>query len=164
MLVTQEQDSLITEEMRANIGKEGPPSTLEVEKTGIRMFARAVGHTDQIFYDEEYARSKGHRSLVAPPAYFGTPIYNPLRGGGAGGANQVGAGGRILRGLDGGREFDYTGVEICAGDVLTAVSKTVDLSERDSRLGKMLISRRETTYTNQNGEVVCRAYGTSLQY
>jgi acyl dehydratase len=162
--VTQDQQSLITEEMRANIGKESPPQTLEVEKTGIRMFARAVGHTDQIYFDEEYAKSKGHRSLVAPPAYFGTAIYNPARGGGAGGANLTLPNGRVLRGLDGGREFDYTGVEICAGDTLTAVSKTVDITEREGRLGSMLITRRETTYTNQNGEVVCRAYGTSLQY
>jgi hypothetical protein len=72
--------------------------------------------------------------------------------------------GRVLRGLDGGREFEYTGVEICAGDVLTAVSKTVDLSERKSSLGMMMITRRQTTYTNQNGEVVAHVYGTSLQY
>jgi hypothetical protein len=26
-----------------------------------------------------------------------------------------------------------------------------------------VITRRETTYTNQNGEVVARAYGTNLQ-
>ena len=162
--MTQEQQSLITDEMRANIGKEGPPSTLEVEKTGIRMFARAVGHTDQIYFDEAYAKSKGHRSLVAPPAYFGTAIYNPQRGTQTGGGNQTGPGGRVMRGLDGGREFDYTGVEICAGDTLTAVSKTVDISERESRLGMMMITRRQTTYTNQNGEVVCRAYGTTLQY
>ena len=162
--MTQDKQSLITDEMRANIGKEGPPQTLEVEKTGIRMFARAVGHTDQIYYDEEYAKSKGHRSLVAPPAYFGTAIYNPLRGGGAGGANTVLPNGRVLRGLDGGREFEYTDVEICAGDTLTAVSKVVDITERESRLGTMMITRRETTYTNQNGEVVCRVYGTGLQY
>jgi acyl dehydratase len=163
--MTQESESLITDQMRENIGKEGPPQTLEVEKTGIRMFARAVGHTDQIYYDAEYAKSKGHRSLVAPPAYFGTPIYNPAtRGDAGGGQNTPGPGGRIMRGLDGGREFDYTGIEICAGDILTAVSKTVDISERKSSLGMMMITRRETTYTNQNGEVVCRAYGTVLQY
>ena len=162
--MTQEKQSLITDEMRASVGKEGPPMTLEVEKTGIRMFARAVGHTDQIYYDEAYAKSKGHRSIVAPAAFFGTSIYNPQRGGQTGGGNQVGAGGRVMRGLDGGREFEYTDVEICAGDILTAVSKTVDISERESRLGMMMITRRETTYTNQNGEVVCRAYGTVLNY
>jgi acyl dehydratase len=165
MTQESEPESIITDEMRANVGKEGPPQTLEVDKTAIRMFARAVGHTDQIYYDEAYAKSKGHRSLVAPPAFFGTGIYNPQRGGGGGGgANMTLPNGRVLRGLDGGREFQYTGVEICAGDVLTAVSKTVDISERKSSLGMMMITRRETTYTNQNGEVVARVYGTALQY
>ena len=65
--MTQQQESVITDEMREAIGKEGAPATLEVDKTGCRMFARAVGHTDLIFYDEEYAKSKGHRSVVAPP-------------------------------------------------------------------------------------------------
>ncbi|HLF76382.1 MAG TPA: MaoC family dehydratase N-terminal domain-containing protein [Dehalococcoidia bacterium] len=162
--VTQEQaESLITDEMRASIGREGPPSRLEVEKTGIRMFARAVGQTDLIYYDEDYAKSKGHRSLVAPEGFFGTPIYDPSRPPGGPGA-PAGRGGRLTRALNGGSEYEYYGIDICAGDVLTAVSKTVDISERQSSLGQMLITRRETTYTNQNGEVVARAYGTGLQY
>src|SRR3972149_4339212 len=112
--MTQESPSLITEEMRAGIGREGPPVRHEGDKTGIRMFARAVGHTDLVFYDEEYAKSKGHRSIIAPPSYLGTPAFSP----------------RAAKGS----------------------------------LGPMLIPQRETVYTNQNGEVVCRAVGTSLNY
>lgn len=63
--MTQETQSLITDEMRASVGVESEPTILEVDKTGIRMFARAVQQTDQIYYDEEYAKSKGYRSLVA---------------------------------------------------------------------------------------------------
>ena len=159
--MTQETESLITDEMRATIGVESPPTTLEVEKTGIRMFARAVGHTDQVFYDEEYARSKGHRSLVAPPGFFGTPIYNPNRSGDGGPGGRTG---RLSRVLNGGTEYEYTGIDICAGDVLTSVSKTVDISQRTSSLGQMVITRRETVYTNQHGEVVARGYGTTLAY
>ena len=161
--MTQGTESLITEEMRASIGREGPPAKLELDKTAIRMFARAVGHSDLIFFDEAYAKSKGHRSLVAPPGYLGTPIFNPAAPPGGPGAPSR-AGGRPMRALNGGSEYEYTGIDICAGDILTAVSKTVDLQERDGRLGKMLITRRETAYTNQNGEVVCRSYGTSIQY
>jgi len=161
--VTQQEETLITDEMRANLNKEGPPTTLEVEKTSIRMFARAVGHTDLIFYDEAYAKSKGHRSIVAPPGYLGTPIFTPNSGGftGPGG---VSPSGRPLRALNGGTEYEYTGIDICAGDTITSVSKTVDMNERRSSMGLMLITRRETTYTNQNGEVVCRGYGTGLTY
>ena len=76
--MTQEKaESMITDEMRASIGVEGRPTTLEVDKAGIRMFARAVGQKDPVFYDEAYAKSKGHRSLVAPEGFFGTPIFNP---------------------------------------------------------------------------------------
>lgn len=159
----QDEETLITDEMRASIGKEGPPTTLEVDRTAIRMFARAVGHTDMIFYDEAYARGKGHRGLVAPPGYLGTPIYTPNAGGftGPGG---VSPSGRPLRALNGGTEYEYYGIDICAGDTITAVTKVVDLSERRSSLGLMLITRRETTYTNQDGKVVARAYGTGLTY
>ena len=162
--MTQEKaESMITDEMRASIGVEGPPTTLEVEKVGIRMFARAVGQNDLIFYDEAYAKSKGHRSLVAPEGYFGTPIFNP-NAAPSGAGTQLDRNGRQARVLNGGSEYEYTGIDICAGDVLTSVTKIVDISERQSSLGMMMITRRETTYTNQNGEIVARSYGTGLQY
>ena len=44
--------SIITDEMRAIIGKESEPVTVEVDKSAVRMFARAVGYTDLIYYDE----------------------------------------------------------------------------------------------------------------
>lgn len=162
--MTQEKaESMITDEMRASIGVEGRPTTLESDKTGIRMFARAVGQTDLIFYDEAYAKSKGHRSLVAPEGYFGTPIFNP-NAAPAGAGTQTDRSGRPARVLNGGSEYEYYGIDICAGDVLTSVSKVVDFTERQSSLGQMLITRRETTYTNQNGEIVARSFGTGLQY
>lgn len=147
--------------MRATIGKEGPPTKLDVDKIGIRMFARAVGYSDPVFFDEEYAKSKGHRSLVAPPGYLGTAQFNPnVARPGQGGPGAP----RRQGGLDGGIEREYTGIEICAGDTLTSVTKVVSINERPSRLGTLIITRRETTFTNQNGEVVCRAYGTILEY
>ncbi|MEO9254005.1 MAG: MaoC family dehydratase N-terminal domain-containing protein, partial [Tepidiformaceae bacterium] len=46
--------------MRAEIGKESTPWTSEVDKTAIRMFARSVGHTDPVFYDEAAAKAAGY--------------------------------------------------------------------------------------------------------
>ena len=159
---------MISDEMRASIGVEGPTSRHDVDKTGIRMFARSVGHTDLIFYDEDYAKGRGHRSLVAPPGYLGTTSFRPgaAQGGPAAGpgGGRPAAGGRPRRVLNGGTEYEYTGVEICAGDVLTSVGKVVSIDQVASSLGQMLITRRESKYTNQNGEVVCRSYGTGLQY
>ena len=160
--MTQETQSRITDEMRASIGRESPPQIHEVTSTGIRMFARAIGYTDLIHYDEAYAKSKGHRGLVAPPAFLGTTIFDPNNQ--PAGPGAPGPGGQRRLGMNGGNEFEYTGVEICAGDVLTSVSKTVSIDERRSSMGQMIITRRESVYTNQKGEVVCRAYGTGLQF
>lgn len=166
--MTQQQEqkefqSVITDEMRAAIGQESGPTTLEVEKTGCRMFARAVGHTDLIFYDEEYARSRGYRSIVAPPGFLGTPVYRPA-GARAEGEMPV----RRFdipyrRVLNGGTEYEYFDA-VCAGDVLTSRSQITGFNERMGSLGPMLITTTQTTYTNQEGKVVAKMYGTIIQY
>ncbi len=161
------EESLITDEMRAAIGKESEPSLLEVDKTTIRWFARAVGHTDLAYYDEAFAKSKGHRNIVAPPGFLGQPIYIPE--GDASGASTPSAarllpGMKVRRALNGGTEFEYYGEEVCAGDVLKRVSKVVDLQERASSLGKMLIMTTESSYRNAEGKLVATQRGTSLIY
>jgi acyl dehydratase len=162
-MTQQEVQSVITDEMRAAIGKEGEPSTLEVDKTGCRMFARAVGHTDPIFYDEEYAQKKGHRSVVAPPGFLGTRAFSPAAGGGAQGRPGMGFSIPYKRVLNGGTETEYYDT-VCAGDVLTARNKVTAFNERSGSMGPMLITSRETTYTNQDGKVVAVERGTVIQY
>ena len=155
-------ESVITDEMREAIGKESAPTTLEVDKTGCRMFARAVGHTDLIFYDEEYAKSKGHRSIVAPPGFFGTSAFKP--GGGRGeGPPARGYSIPYKRVLNGGTEYEYLD-SVCAGDTLTSTTKISGFTERKGSIGPMLITERETTYTNQDGNVVAKMLGTTIQY
>ncbi|MEX0785606.1 MAG: MaoC family dehydratase N-terminal domain-containing protein [Dehalococcoidia bacterium] len=161
--MTQQQESVITDEMREAVGKESEPMTLEVEKTGCRMFARAVGHTDRIFYDEDYARSRGHRSVVAPPGFLGTPVFSPGSGGGRQGPPGRGFSIPYKRVLNGGTEYEYLDT-VCAGDVLQARSKVAAFTERSGSIGPMLITERETTYTNQDGKVVAKMHGTTIQY
>ena len=156
--------SVISDEMRAAIGVESPPTTVEVDKTSCRMFARAVGHTDLIFYDEAYAKSKGYRSIVAPPGYLGTRVFRPATGGGrGGGAPGIGFSVPYKRVLNGGTEVEYFDA-VCAGDVLTARNKITGFNERKGGMGPMLITTRETTYTNQDGKVVAIERGTVIQY
>ena len=162
-----EGQSVVTDAMRAQIGVESEPWTVEVDKTSVRMFARSVGYTDPLFYDEAFAKSKGYRSLPAPPHYLGTPVYNPAtadptfggpRGGGPGGRVRH----NLKRVLNGGTDIEYLDT-ICAGDVLTATSKISDLVERQGSLGTMLITTTETTY-RRDGKVVAIQRGTGIQY
>jgi hypothetical protein len=159
-----EQESVITvitQEMRDQVGKEGPPSTLELDKTAVRMFARAVGQTDPVFYDEEEAKRRGYRSLPAPPGYLGTRVFTPGSGEGEmPGGRRLGPYKRIL---NGGTEIEYFG-DVCAGDVLTSRTKVASLSERQGNIGPMLITVSETSYTNQDGKLVAVTRGTLISY
>jgi acyl dehydratase len=156
------QESVITDEMRAAIGQEAAPYTVEIDKTAVRMFARAVGHKDLIYYDEEHAKSKGHRSLVCPPGFLGHPVFNPDRPFGMSG--YFGLKTPFKRVLNGGTEFEYFDEEICAGDVLSATTKLADMRERAGSMGPMLFIISETTYKNQAGKVVAKMTGTGIQY
>lgn len=161
-----DEESLITEEMRSRIGVESAPWTLEVDKTSVRMFARSCQYTDPVFYDEEFAKSKGYRSLPAPPHYLGTPLFNPATSDATFGGPRGGGGPRgnpkLKRVLNGGTDIEYMDT-IQAGDILTASSKVADISERAGSLGPMVITTTETTY-KRDGKVVAISRGTGIAY
>ncbi len=154
------QPSLITDEMRSYIGRESEPVTVEVDKTACRMFARAVGYTDPVFYDEEEAKRRGYRSIPAPPAFLGHPAYNPARP--LAGSYLPPFRTPLTRNLNGGTDIEYFD-DICAGDVLTMTSKIVDIQEREGRLGKMLIIVSEMTY-RRGDQIVAKMRGTLIRY
>ncbi len=156
------QESLITDEMRASIGRESEPTTLEVDKTSVRMFARSVGYTDPVFYDEAAAQAAGYRSLPAPPGYLGTPVFDPNKRG-ARPQQMLEPSRPLKRVLNGGTDVEYV-ADICAGDILTSVSAVSSIEERQGRLGEMLITTTKTTYRNQDGEVVAIMTGTGIRY
>ncbi len=151
--------SIITEEMRAAIGRESEPVTYEVDNTGCRQFARAAGYSDPIFYDERQARSRGHRAIVAPPGFLGHPVFIP---GKERRPELLRVEVPLKRILNGGTDIEYFD-EICSGDVLMATSKIVDLSEREGRVGPMLMVTTETTFRSGK-EVVAVMRGTGIRY
>lgn len=162
-------DFELTDAMRAAIGIESEPWTVEVTTTSVRAFARGVGYTDPVYYDVEAARAAGYASLPAPATYLGTPVFipgisdptygQPVRPGGV----------RLQHGLpnvlDGGTETSYERT-IVAGDVLEMTNKVADLEVKESKsLGRMLIVTNETTYRDaKTGEVVARQRGQGIYY
>jgi MaoC dehydratase-like protein len=170
MAEAQPEQSVITEEMRASIGVESQPWTVEVEKTGVRMFARAIGYTDPVFYDETFAKSKGYRSLPCPPHFLGTPVFNPNDSDATFGAPRRGNRDFKIpytRRLNGGTDIEYfnsgPGDAICAGDVLQVTSRVASFTERTGSLGPMLITVSETVY-RRAGEIVAIGRGTGIAY
>ena len=164
-----EFESVITDEMRDQIGVEGAPTVSEVTNTSVRMFARAVGYEDPVYFDVEEATGRGLRGLPAPPGYLGTPVFDPRHSEGTFGGRR-GAGPRIQSPyklvLNGGTDVEYFEESICSGDVLTSTSQLESLNERYSAAlgGPMLIQVTKTTYTNQDGATVAVARGTGISY
>jgi hypothetical protein len=62
-----------------------------------------------------------------------------------------------------GVEAEY-GADMRPGDVITAVTRLAEYSERRGRLGQMLLTVTETLWTNQRGEQVRRERTTSIRY
>ena len=153
--------SVITDEMRARIGVESEPVTYEVDNTGCRQFARAVGYTDPIYFDEAAAKAQGHRGIVAPVGFLGHPVVVP------GQPARLPEAFRLeipyKRVLNGGTDVEYLQT-VCAGDKLSASTKLSDLTEREGKMGPMLIVSTETIFRDDKGETVAIQRGQAIRY
>jgi len=143
-------EELLTDAVRSLIGREWPPVVLEVDRPGIRMWARAVGFDDPVFYDEDVARARGFERLPAPPGFVGWPRTKP--GDADPGPPIRGLHPELTRSLNGGTEFEYR-APILAGDTLVATTRIVGVDEKEGKVGRMLIFRRETTYRRGDEDV-----------
>lgn len=156
---------MISEEVKQFIGKADPPIVRHVERGAIKRYAEAVGNDNPLYQDDEYARRSLYGSIIAPPGFFGWPTKTPCSCTGL--ADIVGelqaalARGGFPRILDGGISYDFF-LPVRAGDILIASPKVTGLSEKEGKGGTMIICNFETTYTNQNGNLVAKANQTFI--
>lgn len=131
------------------VGKAFPPLEVDVEKWQLRFFAKAVGETNPIYFDEGAARVAGHRSILAPPTYAVTLSIaepDPFQKYRDMGINPE----QMLHAQ---QKFEYF-APIYAGDHLTFTSRIVDFIERRRGAVKFLIE--ETDAVNQEGVMTTR--------
>ena len=162
------EDFELTEAMRAVIGVESSPWTYEVTSTGARMFARAVGYTDPVYFDEEAARGAGHAAIPAAPGYLGTPVYDPRVCDPTYGIPRFNDDPVLDLGLpnvlDGGTRTVYER-QLLVGDVLSSTERVAEISVRtSSKLGRMVVVSRERTFTDEGGSLAVRQYTDGIYY
>ncbi len=152
--------TLVTPELEALIGKEWPPVIHEVDRSGIRMWATAVGINDPVYHDEAVARERGFERLPAPPGFMGVPRRMPDEP--EPGPPIRGLHPELTRSLNGGTKFIYQ-APVLAGDELVATTAIVEIKERSGSVGRMLLITRETTY-RRAGETVALLRATVINY
>ncbi len=144
--------TIVSEEQRKQaLAVRLPPFTVEIDKSMVRRVAEAVGDDNPLWQDSAKGPTRG---MVASPAllhgiYFcgprpTLPFDVPLK-----------------RVLDGGGEWEYS-APIRPGDILTANTRIVDLTEREGSTGSLLLVVRETQWTNQKGQLVAKMKATTI--
>ncbi len=151
-----------------------------IEASHIMMFARSVADDNQIYHDEDYAKTTEPGKIIAPPTfaqasaqfdpnYFLRPkIGEPWFGSGkeATGIERDGSGGGGGGGgggLHAEQHFEYHR-HISPGDVLTGETKPGKTWEKQGkRSGKLVFSESITEYRDQNGELVITARGVGVR-
>ena len=160
-------ESLITDEIRAWIGRETPAWTTEVTALDVKRFAVATDDANPLYCDEELAKQSRHGGLIAPPLFYMAPLTDPvpeseLRPDGLPYEGRFSIPPTSLpRLMDGGTEIDFF-VPIRVGDTLTARGKIVDIYQKEGRSGPLIFVVRETRYTNQHDALVLIEKGVSI--
>ncbi|MGD9895343.1 MAG: MaoC family dehydratase N-terminal domain-containing protein [Dehalococcoidia bacterium] len=154
------RESLITDEARAMIGaitrrQQGVVSLLEAQR-----WAAAVGDRNPIYFDDEAARNAGYRGIVTPPLFLPHALHRVvdlarLRVDGI----QVVKGSsvplRVSRTMFGGEETEFF-LPIYPGDVIEAETRVAAIEVKEGSKGPFVLTTTETTYTNQDGDIVAK--------
>ena len=156
------EESLITEELRKLIGRPGEPIIFKVEEGAIKRYAEAIEDANPLYNDEDYAAKSKYGSLICPPGFTGWPVKGgdlPILKV----ADSISKTGAPPFRLDGGIEFEFF-MPIRAGDTLAATFKISNISERETKSGKMLFITAETTFLNQHGNTAAISRQTLVYF
>lgn len=131
---------------KEHIGKVLPAFTVTAEAGQLRFFAKAIGETDPIYFDEQIARDAGHPGLPLPPTFlFSLEFQAPS----SAWREDLGiVSSRILHGEE---SFRYHRMAY-AGDTLHFDMRIADIYDKKGGALEFLV--RETRVTNQHGEHV----------
>lgn len=169
----------ISSEMKAALGRRTSRRvSFPVSSSDIRRWALAVYWPEmppRLYWDEQYAATTVHQGVVAPEE------FNPFAWMAAeeeklapADADQPNDPDRLERSLgiagpglafmlNGGMQVTY-GERMRPGDVITSEGRLAEYTEREGRLGLMLFTVTEDTWTNQRDEMVKRTRSTLIRY
>lgn len=167
----------ITPQMRDVVGLELRRSTsFPITDSDIRRWAIAVYYPEpapRLFWDAKYAAGTSHGGIVAPEEFNPFAWLTQTEA-------DAGVAARATTGflpeatlgieppattaiINGGTEVEY-GVRMRPRDVITSVTTLGGYREREGRLGLMLFTTTEDTWSNQQNETVKTSRSTLIRY
>ena len=182
--MTQETQSVLTPEVKAMIGVSGEVVEAYgvVNEEYLRRFAQALMDPDPRYWDQEFVKTTQYGQIIAPPimvSYMATRIRpeqedpitrafeeDPMSDG-IGRVERPGAlppvPTHLVRVLNAGNELEiykYPAI----GDKLFFQNRYSDIRERAGREGqRFLIITTETTFKNQNGDLLCITRASTIR-
>jgi acyl dehydratase len=155
------EGSLITDELKKMIGVSWEPVIFKIEEGAIQRYAQAIGDPNPLFNDADYANKSKYGRIICPPGFTGWPVkagFSVFKV-----VDLLIKAGAPPRLLDGGVEYEFL-EPVGAGDTLVATVKVVNITERETKMGKTMFTKIETTFLNQNGNVALKGWSTMIQF
>ena len=147
----------IIEKLRGRIGKEEYTNKYEVEKGTIHRFALAIGDSNPLWQDKEYARKEGFEDIIALPALILALGWDEFE-------QQFQQYMPYNSGVHGSTEVEFY-EPIHPNDVITVKSKLADVySRKGKRFGDMAFLVFERVYTNQKQQLVAKCRQTQVSF
>jgi acyl dehydratase len=149
-----------------------------VDRTTILNFAGALGETNRVYWDEEWARATGVGGVIAPPTFTAAAAHwnpsnvfkgvkripaPPAAGARPEGAGRgAGGGANVARVLHGEMRFEYH-KPIRPGMTLTASGRPGRSWDKEGkRGGRMRFSESVTEFRDERGELVVTATSVGI--
>jgi acyl dehydratase len=142
------------------------PVSAEITAKESQRYAQAVDDLNPLYFDEAAARAAGYRTVICPPTFLDHVVVagRPLSDLRTDGLFRQPDGPRLAlkRVMFGGQEWDWLEA-VHVGDTITATRRLAGIETKEGSRGPFALVTWETTFTNQDGDVVarCRLQGIS---
>lgn len=132
---------------RRHIGMRLPTAQLQVEPGRLEFFAKAIGETDRMYFDDEAARAAGYSARPAPPTF----LFSAGLDSGVMEKALVELGVDLSRILHAEQSFSYH-APVLAGDTISVEGRISDIY--DKRGGALEFIVMDSSASNQHGGMV----------
>ncbi len=157
-------DNNIPEDVLNMIGTE-KVQRYDVTKKDIKRFAQAIGESDPIHFDEDYATSSKYGCIIAPPLFCQMFTFEDVP------ADQLPIDGSPVeidvpvpaqRTVGGASSYEIF-QRVKVGDQITAKSTLRDVFTKEGKSGRLFFIVVETEFSNQRNELVAKETATYIK-